>query len=99
MESRLIVDPQLRPLRGVLPLLLSDKTTKKNIIFATESYLELGEMFGAKLEITPSLLVRGGSCIIQPRVLKDRAAAASNEKARGGLHPLVGLLHDDRSSG
>ena len=82
MESRLIVDPQLRPLRGVLPLLLSDKTTKKNIIFATESYLELGEMFGAKLEITPSLLVRGGSCIIQPRVLKDREQQQLRTKKR-----------------
>lgn len=65
------IDTQAYPLRQVFPLLLFDRTTKKNIIFATESYEAFGDMYGAKLEITPSLLSRNGSCIIQPRVLKN----------------------------
>ncbi len=76
------IETLVYPVKNVLPRLLADSTAKKNIIFATESYLELGEMFGAKLEITPSLLVRGGSCIIQPRVLKDREQQQLRTKKR-----------------
>lgn len=65
------IDTREYPVSRVLPSLLFDRTTKKNIIFATESYEERGEGYGAKLEILPSLLMREGSCIIQPRVLKN----------------------------
>lgn len=65
------IDTQAYPLRQVFPLLLFDRTTKKNIIFATESYEAFGDMYGAKLEITPSLLSQNSACIIQPRVLKN----------------------------
>lgn len=60
------------PVRDVLPLFLVDKTAKENIIFATESYDDRGELYGAKLPITQGLISRDGGCVIQPRVLKDR---------------------------
>ena len=60
-----------RPVRDVLPLLLTDRSAKKNIIFATDSYADCGEGYGAKNQITEQALSAAGGCVIQPRVLKD----------------------------
>jgi len=59
------------PVRDVLPLLLTDRSAKKNIIFATDSYADRGEGYGAKNQITEQALNVAGRCIIQPRVLKN----------------------------
>ena len=40
------------PLKQVLRLLLTDKTTQENIIFATDGYESLGEEYSAKNQIT-----------------------------------------------
>ena len=56
------------PVRSVLPPLLLDRTTKKNIIFATDSYAEYGEDYGAKNHITEEAL---RALDIRPRVLKN----------------------------
>ena len=45
------------PLKVVLPSLLEDKTTKENIIFATDGYVVLGEEYGAKSQITVEKLM------------------------------------------
>lgn len=58
------------PIRDVLPILLLDRTTKTNIIFATESYADMGSEYGAKKHIEAHLLTSGDRCFIQPRVLK-----------------------------
>ena len=59
------------PVKDVLSLLLTDRSTKKNIIFATDSYEDLGSDYGAKNQITEQLLTVDGRCLIQPRVLKS----------------------------
>ncbi len=56
------------PVKYVLPLLLIDHTTKKNIIFATDSYADQGEEYSAKNHITEEALK---VLDIQPRVLKN----------------------------
>lgn len=56
------------PVKDVLPTLLIDRTTKKNIIFATDSYAEQGSEYGAKNHITEEALK---VLDIQPRVLKN----------------------------
>ena len=56
------------PVKDVFPMLLIDRTTKKNIIFATDSYAEAGSEYGAKNHITEEAL---GVLDIQPRVLKN----------------------------
>lgn len=58
------------PIRDVLPTLLLDRTTKTNIIFATESYADMGSEYGAKKHIEAHLLTSGDRCFIQPRVMK-----------------------------
>ena len=42
--------------RTLLEILLQDKTTKKNIICATDDYAELGEQYSFKKEILPELV-------------------------------------------
>ena len=76
------IDTREYPISRVLPSLLFDRTTKKNIIFATESYEEHGDLYGAKLEITKDLLICDGACIIQPRVLKDRNEQQSRTRKK-----------------
>lgn len=56
------------PVKDVLPTLIIDRTTKKNIIFATDSYAEQGAEYGAKNHITEEALK---VLDIQPRVLKN----------------------------
>lgn len=54
----------------LLDILLQDKTTKKNIIWATDDYAELGEHYGFKQEIRPELIAGEQDSLVQPRVEK-----------------------------
>ena len=58
------------PVKNVLSLLLKDKTTKKNIIFATDAYSGSKHDITPKTQITVPLLSGFESCDIQPRVTK-----------------------------
>ena len=55
----------------VLKILLKDKTTKKNIIWATDEYAYLGTGYSAADEIYPSD-IEGIASIITPRVAKSK---------------------------
>ena len=50
----------------VLDRLLQDKTTKRNIIWATDSYKELGEKYSDRFEITRGALKGIDPILIQP---------------------------------
>ncbi|MBO4522877.1 MAG: hypothetical protein J5703_06865, partial [Methanomicrobium sp.] len=54
------------PIKNVLSLILKDKTTKKNIIFATDAYSEYNVT--SKTEMSPDLIRGLASFVIQPRV-------------------------------
>lgn len=54
----------------LLEILLQDKTTKKNIIWATDDYAELGGKYGFKQEIRPELITGEQDTLIRPRVEK-----------------------------
>ncbi len=56
------------PVKPVIKLLLTDKTTKKNIIFATNAYEEVGPEFKETSELTVDKLVR---MRLLPRVEKE----------------------------
>ena len=62
------------PVRPVLKQLLADKTTKKNIIFATDAYESFGEGFQKTSPITTTNLLGIDAMALQPRVLKSLAA-------------------------
>jgi len=61
----------LRKTGKLLDILLFDHTTKKRIIWATDSYTKHGKRFAPKKRITPSLVTGKYGKIIQPRAAKS----------------------------
>ena len=59
------------PVQTTLKLLLQDKTTKKNIIWATDSYASFGEAYTDRSQITENQLKKMNYKMIQPRISKD----------------------------
>ena len=59
------------PVQTTLKLLLQDKSTKKNIIWATDSYASFGETYTDKSQMTKNQLININYRIIQPRIFKD----------------------------
>ena len=73
-----LIDLENYPVKPVLERLLQDKTTKQNIIFATDAYLENGPEFTETSQITKDKLLGFMKIKIQPRVEK----AAEEQLAR-----------------
>ena len=73
-----LIDLESYPVQLVLDRLLQDKTTKQNIIFATDVYSENGEDFAETSPITVEKLKGCNKIKIQPRVEK----AAEEQLAR-----------------
>ena len=70
------------PVKPVLKLLLADKSTKQNIVFATNSYTHLGKRYEESCHIDAELLLGMDAMEIQPRVLKDAADQADRTKKK-----------------
>ncbi len=66
-----LIDLEAYPVVDMLKLLVKDKTTKKNIIFATTSYCIDDKPVGEKDQITLDVLRAIGPESIQPRVSKS----------------------------
>ena len=66
-----IFENTLRRIGDLLDILLIDRTTKKNIIWATDSYKERGEGYLAKKCIKPALVTGENGMLIQPRAAKS----------------------------
>ena len=73
------------PIERVLDILLEDKTTKQNIILATDAYSDSGYHIDAKTQLTRGLLLGMDPHVIQPRVAK----AASEQAERTKSHAEV----------
>ena len=54
----------------LLNILLKDRTTKENIIWATSDYISHGELYATTEQIYASLITGVHSKLIQPRVAK-----------------------------
>ena len=65
-----IIKLESYPVRGFVGRLLQDKTTRKNIIFASESYSDCGAGYKDHSQMTEDVLLCIDSCDIQPRVYK-----------------------------
>jgi len=66
-----ISENKLRKTDGLLDILLIDRTTKKNIIWATDSYESRSSKFATEKHITPSLITGIYGKLIQPRAAKS----------------------------
>ncbi len=56
--------------RSLLDVLLFDRATRKNIIWATDDYSSLGEAYQKESEILPELITGEHTFLIQPRAAK-----------------------------
>lgn len=65
-----IKESALRRKGDLLDLLLIDRTTKRNIIWATDSYGDRGASFAPKKQIVPDLVTGHYCLLIQPRAAK-----------------------------
>lgn len=73
-------DPNVWP---VLPVLLQDRTMKRNVIWATGSYAALGEYYRDSGQITAIALQRMGKDSIQPRILKAQEEQQQRTRKHG----------------
>lgn len=76
-----MIDVRQSPVAEVLDILLEDKTTKRGIIWATDSYQAMGEGFHDKNSITKECLLLHGE-IIQPRIEKDARIQADRTRRK-----------------
>ena len=58
----------------LLDLLLQDKTTGENIVWACDDYIGYGSAYAAGKQIFPALITGANTKIIQPRIAKDKEA-------------------------
>jgi len=67
----------------ILSSLLKDKTTRKNIIWATDDYAAYGDGYNFGDEITSALITGENGMVIRPRIEKTKAeqSARSKDKA------------------
>ena len=66
--------------RLLLPILLKDHSSKKNIIWATDNYEPLGEGYKFSSHIEVSAITGSNGTIIRPRVNKNKAEQQSRVK-------------------
>lgn len=67
-----ILEDYLLKKNDLLELLLQDKTTGENILWATDSYEQRGKRFAAKAPITTDLITYKNGNLIQPRSVKNK---------------------------
>ena len=72
-----LISVTTNPVRPALKILLQDKTTKKNIIFATDAYESMG--YSATSEILPERIV---NMELLPRVEKEAAHQQARTRAK-----------------
>ncbi|MGE1062182.1 hypothetical protein NXG27_06055 [Megasphaera paucivorans] len=70
-ELNKIVNFETYPVCNMLRLLLIDKTTKRNIIWATKSYEYLGDKYSEKKHLTEEAILGIDPVDLQPRVSKS----------------------------
>ena len=68
--------------RDLLATLLFDRTTRKNILWGTDDYKDLGDAYAAGNPITEYLITGSNGKVIQPRVLKAQEQKKDRTRAR-----------------
>lgn len=66
----------------LLDILLMDRTTRKNICWATDNYISRGPFYGPKEPITSNLIVGKNTRVLQPRVSKSISEQSKRTKEK-----------------
>lgn len=88
-----LVDITTGPVRAVLGVLVRDKTTRKNIIWATDTYAALGDGFQDRQQLTEALLLSHPDTIM-PRIDKSREAQAARTRKKAEVYTPVWLCNE-----
>jgi hypothetical protein len=81
------------PVQPVLRLLLQDKTTKQNIIWATNTYASLGYGYTDHDQMQPSLLSGFRAGIIQPRTQRSREDQAARTRQKAEVYTPIWICN------
>lgn len=87
-----LIDISSYPVVNVLDLLLQDKSTKKNIIWATDTYEEFGEGFTDKAQMNADSLLRRTD-LIRPRIQKSQEMQAQRTRKKAEVFTPVWLCN------
>ena len=68
--------------REILEILLIDRTTNRNIIWATSDYEPLGQEYNSHFPILTELIINDRSDVIKPRVLKTKDNQGNRTKKK-----------------
>ena len=71
----------------ILSILLKDKTTRRNIIWATDEYSAFGEGYGSDDEITIPLITGARGTVIRPRIEKSKDAQSTRVREKAEVFP------------
>lgn len=83
MVDNIIVDIKENNINeNILKILLKDRTTKKNIIWATNDYVEFGSLYASDRPILLDEITGKNSEVIQPRITKNKQNQLSRTRAR-----------------
>ena len=79
--------------RDLLATLLFDRTTRKNILWGTDDYKDLGDAYAAGNPITEYLITGSNGKVIQPAKSAESAGAekGSNQSTGRSLYTFMGL--------
>lgn len=82
-NTQRLINLESPAIKSILNILLQDKTTKQNIIWATDAYIDHGPEFSDKAQIKPSAFTGYMPIVLQPRIEKaiDEQQKRTKKKA------------------
>ena len=83
-----IQKPLLRMEHGLLPILLFDRSTRKNLIWAADDYASLGAAYTAESEILPESITGEHAAFVRPRTAKDTEAQQNRVREKAVVFTL-----------
>lgn len=87
-----IKESKLRRSGNLLSILLIDHTTRKNIIWGTDSYENRGKEFSAQAQIKPELVTGIYHLLIQPRAAKSLAEQRQRTKDKAEVFTSLKIV-------
>ena len=81
-----LVDVSVKHIWDVLSVLLEDKTTGKNVVWATDEYASRGPGYGPEDPITKSAFTGDDPVLIQPRIEKDAQEQQARTKKKAEVY-------------
>lgn len=93
-EKADILESTMRQKGELLDILLIDRTTKKNIIWATDSYVQYGKNFAPKKQIKPELVTgKFYGALIQPRAVKSLEEQRRRTREKGEVFTPLWIVN------